>query len=395
MNLEFTKDEKEFRQEARTWLEDHVPSEKPPEDLRALREFDLSWQRTQYEGGWAGISWPKEYGGRGLSQVQQLIWHEEYASSGAPNIGSCFVGMNHAGPTLIACANEKQKADHLPRILRGEAIWCQGFSEPDAGSDLASLRTRATVDGDELVVNGRKIWTSYAPVANYQELLVRTGSVESRHRALTWVICDMSAAGITIRPIPNVNGIVHFAEVTYDDVRVPLENVVGIVGEGWNVAMATLSFERGSAFIAHQIELTRVIESVMSLAREIAGPDGRRPAIEDDEIGRRVALARAEAAALRAMTYRTVSRALTESRPGPEGSIIRLYYSELAQRVHRLGYDIAKARLSDIRLGDDVWAPNYLDSLARTIGGGSKDIQRNIIGERVLGLPRQRMAQRQ
>jgi alkylation response protein AidB-like acyl-CoA dehydrogenase len=393
MNLNFTKEDIEFRDEARTWLEEHVPTEPPPDALQALREFDLDWQRTQYEGGWAGISWPKQYGGRGLSVIQQLIWHEEYASAGAPNIGSCFVGMNHAGPTLIECANDAQKAEHLPLILRGEVIWCQGFSEPDAGSDLASLRTRALIDGDELVVNGRKIWTSYSPIADFQELLVRTGSLESRHRGLTWVICDMTAPGITIRPIPNVNGIVHFAEVTYDEVRVPLEKVVGKIGEGWNVAMATLSFERGSAFIAHQIELSRTIEDLMNLARETSMSDGRR-AIEDDETGRRLALARAEASALRAMTYRAVSRALVERRPGPEGSMIRLYYSELVQRVHRLGYDIAVGYSTDGNLSGPL-ARDYLDSLARTIGGGSKEIQRNIIGERVLGLPRQHRVEQQ
>lgn len=393
MNLDLSVDDQDFRDEARVWLEENVPTERPPFDLTELREYDCSWQRTQYDAGWAGINWPKEYGGRGLSLTQQLIWHELAAMAGAPEIGSCFVGMNHAGPTLIARASEQQRAEHLPPILRGDVIWCQGFSEPDAGSDLASLRTRGEIDGDELVVTGQKIWTSYAPIADYQELLVRTGEPDLRHRGLTWIICDMKSPGISIRPIRNVHGIVPFAEVFYDEVHIPLTNVVDAVGEGWSVAMSTLSFERGTAAIAHQIELAKTIEQLVDYARSTTGPDGRRPAIADDEIGRRLALARAEAAALRAMTYRIVSRAAKQGTPGSESSIIRLYYSELVQRVMKIAYDIEKGRteLADVEeRRPNTWWYSYLDSIRTTVGAGTKDIQRNIIGERVLGLPRGR-----
>lgn len=391
MNLDLLPEDEEFRQEARAWLFANVPSQGPPRDLEKQREYDLAWQRSQYEGGWAGISWPREYGGRGLSLVQQLIWHEEYTKANAPNIGCCFVGINHAGPTLIECASEDQKSEHLPRILRGEVVWCQGFSEPNAGSDLASVRTKGTADGDELVINGQKIWTSYAAIADYQELVIRTGTTESRQRGLTWVICDMHSPGITVRPIRNLNGNAQFAQVFYDDVRVPLSNVVGEVDGGWKTAMATLSFERGSAFIAWQIELSRIIEELAAVAAEVPGPDGVHPAIDDDEIGRRLAVVRAEAAALLGMTYRAVSRAAREGRPGAEGSIIRLYYAELVQRVHRLGYDISKGAPPGATMREErTRAYWYLDSLARTIGAGTKDIQRNIIGERVLGLPRGR-----
>src|SRR5437016_1189352 len=192
-----------------------------------MREFDLAWQQTQWKGGWAGISWPKEYGGRGASLIQQLIWFEEYGRPGLPGFDACFVGLNHAGPTLMARATEEQKGFHLPKILRGDVVWCQGFSEPGAGSDLASLQTRAEVDGDELVVTGQKIWTSFADVADWQELLVRTDRHVPKHRGITWVICDIHTPGIEVRPIETMDHDHEFCEVFYDEVRVPLANVVG------------------------------------------------------------------------------------------------------------------------------------------------------------------------
>jgi alkylation response protein AidB-like acyl-CoA dehydrogenase len=242
-------------------------------------------------------------------------------------------------------------------------------------------------------VTGQKIWTSYAPIADFQELLVRTGEPELRHRGLTWIICDMRSPGISIRPIPNVHGIIPFAEVFYDEVHIPLSNVVDVIGEGWSVAMSTLSFERGTAAIAHQIELAKTIERIVEYARSTTGPDGRRPAIVDDDIGRKLALVRAEAASLRAMTYRIVSRAAKQGMPGPESSIIRLYYSELVQRVMKIAYDIEKGRTELGEVGDRLpsnWWYSYLDSVRTTVGAGTKDIQRNIIGERVLGLARGR-----
>ena len=201
-----------------------------------MREFDLEWQRRQWAGGWAGVSWPVEYQGRGLPLLHQLIWLEECARIGAPDIDSRFVAVNHAGPTLIANGSEEQKAFHLPKILRGEVLWCQGFSEPQAGSDLASLRATGVVDGDDLVVSGQKLWTSFADLADYQELLVRTGPPEGRHRGLTWVICDMHAPGVEVRPITALDGTIHNCEVFYDNVRIPLSSVVGEIDDGWSVA---------------------------------------------------------------------------------------------------------------------------------------------------------------
>jgi alkylation response protein AidB-like acyl-CoA dehydrogenase len=381
MDCTFTLAERIFREEVRTWLEEHAPKEPRPNDLKAAREFDLAWQRTQFEGGWAGISWPAEYGGRGLSLVQQLIWYEEYARARAPYIGLCFVGTNHAGPTLIAQGSQGQKEFHLPRILRGEVVWCQGFSEPSAGSDLASLRTTAEIDGDHLVVTGHKIWTSYGHLAEYQELLVRTDRAAAKHRGITWVIGDMRAPGIVVRPITTMAGDPHFCEVIYDHARIPLANVVGRINDGWAVAMSTLAFERGTAFMAEQVELARVVEELIDLARS------RGRSIQSHDLGPRLATLRAEVAALRAMAYVTVSRGQREAVPGPEASIIKLYHSELHQRVYRMALDVMGPEGLE---RSQKWTKPYLVSFNYTIAAGTSEVQRNIIGERLLGLPKGR-----
>ena len=391
MDIRFSAAEEAFRADARAWLEANVPRGPRPAgvDLRERRDYDLAWQRRMFEGGWAGVSWPREFGGRGASLMEQVIWYEEYARAGAPEITTTFVGLNHAGPTLIACGSEEQKAYHLPRILRGDVVWCQGFSEPNAGSDLASLQTRAVFDGAELVVSGQKIWRSFGNVAEFQELLVRTDPEAPRHRGISWVICAMDSPGIDIRPITTLTGDQHFCEVFYDDVRIPLRNVVGQLHDGWRVAMATLGFERGTAFLSEQIRLARRLEDLAALARSVPGPRAGR-AIDDDEIGRRLALARAEVAGLRAMTYRSVSLAVRTGVPGAEASIIRLFFSELVQRIDLLALDILGPAAVERCEGSPAarWADSYLAGLSQTIGGGTKDIQRNIIGDRVLGLPR-------
>lgn len=388
MELRFSKEDDEFRDQVRTWLAENAPREARPRSGPAMREFDLEWQRRQWEGGWAGISWPVEYGGRGLSLVRQLIWYEEYAKLGLPPIDSRFVGLSHAGPTLIVHGTKEQQAFHLPRILRGEVVWCQGFSEPGAGSDLAAVRTRAVVDGDQLVVNGQKIWTSFADVADYQELLVRTNSELPRHRGLTWVICDMASPGIEVRPIRMMDGGQEFCEVYYDDVRVPLANIVGSIDNGWNVAMATLSFERGTAFMLHQVQLADTLERLIEVARSRTGRRGR-PLLDDEEIARALAELRAEVTALKALTYMSVSRNMRSEVPGPEGSMLKLQWAELSKRVHRLAVEIfsPESLMLDGAL-DGGWTHGFLHSFSNSIGGGTSEIMRNIIAERVLGLPR-------
>ena len=391
MDLDLPQEMRDFREEVRTWLAEHVPREQQPHDGPGMREFDLAWQRAQYEGGWAGINWPAEYGGRGLSLLQQMIWYEELAWADAPDIGVSFVGINHAGPTLIARASDEQKAFHLPKILRGEVVWCQGFSEPGAGSDLAGVSTRAEIVGEDLVINGQKIWTSYAELADYQELLVRTTRGDRRHAGITWVVCDMKAPGITVRPISTMSGPAHFCEVFYDDVHLPLSNVVGEVDDGWSVAMSTLSFERGTGFLRDQVGLVRLIDQLVELARNRVDRRGR-PRIADDTIAERLATARAETAALTAMALADISRNGRRPQPGVEGSLVRVFFSELGQRVAKLAVDIVEDDGLEARPYGlpDAFAAEWYRSFAATIAAGSKDIQRNIIGERLLGLPKGR-----
>jgi len=394
MDIRFSPEDSQFREQVRQWLYENAPTEpRPPmHDLVASRAFDAAWQRKLFEAGWAGIAWPKEYGGLGLSLTRQLIWYEEYARSSAPPVGVesiLFVALAHAGPTLIYSGTEAQKSFHLPKILSGEAVWCQGFSEPSSGSDLGSLKTRAVIDGDHLVVNGQKVWTSRADVSDYQELLVRTDPDAPKHKGITWVICDMSSPGITVRPITNMSGTAEFCEVFYDDVRIPLSNVVGGLNNGWRTAMSTLSFERGTAFIADQVQLDKDIDALIELARSKTMSDGRK-AIAHDDLAQRLMTLRAECNALRAMTYMDVSRNMQSDLPGAEGSMTRLYYSKMCQRVGRLLMDILEGeglqRMGKHHLGIEHYLYNY----AATIGAGTEQIQRSIIAERILGLPKAR-----
>jgi alkylation response protein AidB-like acyl-CoA dehydrogenase len=389
MDLAFSAEDNAFRDELRTWLTENAPKERRPRNSYEEREFDLGWQRKQYDAGWAGVAWPEQYGGRGLSLIQQLIWHEEYARTGLVPIDTRFVGLAHAGPTLMARATEDQKTFHLPKILRGDVVWCQGFSEPEAGSDLASLRTKGVVDGDELVVTGQKIWTSFAHVADWQELLVRTDPDVPKHKGITWVICDMKLPGIDIRPIKTIDGREDFAEVFYDEVRIPLKNVVGEVDRGWDVAMSTLSFERGTAFTINQVQLTSAVEHLIDVARSRKSINGKA-VIDNESTAMRLARARADCAALRALTYLGISKNARSAEPGPEGSMLKLQYADLAKRVYRLAMDILGPRSLALPLDEDdtEWIHRYLVSYSTSIGGGTSEIQRNIIAERVLGLPR-------
>jgi alkylation response protein AidB-like acyl-CoA dehydrogenase len=376
-----------FREEVRDWLRENRPREPRPNDPRAQMAYDRAWQRAQFEGGWAGISWPTEYGGRGLSPSQQLIWCQEYAEAHCPLVhDSCWLGLNHAGPTLYSRGNEAQKSYHLPRILQGEATWCQGFSEPNAGSDLASLRTRGVVDGDDLVVNGQKIWTTMAHQADYQELLVRTGPEGGRHRGLTWIICDMHLPGVDVRPITALDGELHTSEVFYEDVRIPLSNVVDEIDNGWSVALTTLAFERGPASYGALYELAVLLEDLLEIVRS-REPQARAELRQGGILAHRIAMARAEVQAVHALACSMVSGAERGIQPGHEGSFMRLCATELEQVVTRLAMDVlGPAGLS--RTGAGKWWSAYLESFAETIAGGTSEIQRNIIGERVLGLPR-------
>jgi alkylation response protein AidB-like acyl-CoA dehydrogenase len=386
LDINFSDGERRFRDEVRNWLHANLPGQRPLDTVEA-HPFDKAWQKKQFDGGWAGINWPQDYGGRGLSLVEQIIWYEEYAAAGAPWIGSGFVGINHGGPTLIARGSEEQKRFHLPKILSGETTWCQGFSEPNAGSDLAGIRCSGRIEGDEIIVNGSKIWTSFADVADYQELLLRTDPSAQRHKGLSWVICDMRTRGITIRPIKLISGEADFCEVFYDEVRIPLANVVGGVNNGWSVAMSTLGFERGTAFIYEQVKLKLRVEHLLETAKTTAAPNGR-PLIEDSFLAETLATHRAEVAALRAMTYRVVSEFAKSGQPGNEASVIRLFSSELFKRVTATEMELLGPETLDFAYGDHGPIHEYFRGFAHTIAGGASQIQRNIIGERMLGLPK-------
>jgi alkylation response protein AidB-like acyl-CoA dehydrogenase len=381
-----------FRAEVRRWLQANVPAEPNPPITQSGSEqaaYLRRWQRKLFDAGWAGINWPTQYGGRGLSQREQIIWYEEYARAGAPDGTGLFVGMQHAGPTLMFCGTEAQKALHLPRILRGDDIWCQGFSESTAGSDLAGIRCKGTIEGDHVVINGSKIWTSFAQAADYQELVVRTEAGSKRQQGLSWLICDMRTPGITVRPILSLDGEYHNCEVFYDNVRIPLANVVGQPGDGWRVSMATLAFERGTAFIESQMRLSVTVGKLIEFARHSKDASGRL-LIEDSGVAGRLGNLRARAAGLKAMTYHSAARALVQKVPGPEGTYVALMLAELKQEMYRLWMELLGA--SGLERGDrhDSARPiqQYLFSYAGTIGGGTSEVRRNIIAERILKLPK-------
>lgn len=394
MDLRYSPDDEAFRTEVRAWLDDAVPvygPPPPPGDWAARRAYDTGWQRTMHDGGYAGLNWPVEDGGRGLPATQQLVFLEEYAASGAPYVGINFVGTAHAGPTLIAEGTEEQRRHHLPRILRGESVWCQGFSEPEAGSDLASLRTRAVREGDEYVVTGQKIWSTRAHIADHCELLVRTDPDAPKHKGITWLILDMDQPGVEVRPIKTIDGESHFCEIFLDEARVPVPNRVGDENDGWRVTNVTLRFERGTAFAQHIITLRSQLRRVMALAGQRATGDGT--ASDDPGLRRQVGRLDARVEALWRMTQRCVTEAEATGVPSPLGSAVKLGYSELGQEIAQLGMRLLGRRAigADGPDTDDARAVrDYLWSFQYTIAAGTSQIQRNLIAERILGMPKGR-----
>jgi alkylation response protein AidB-like acyl-CoA dehydrogenase len=395
VDLRYTPDELAFRDELRDWLHQVLPEVGPlpdPADLPARRAYDTDWQRRLFDAGYAGINWPKEYGGRGATPTEHLIFIAETERLGAPYVGCNFVGLLHAGPTLILEATDEQKAFHLPPILRGDHVWCQGFSEPNAGSDLASLSTRAIRDGDHYVITGQKIWTSFAQIADYCEMLVRTDTEAPKHRGITWLIMPMDTPGLDVRPIKTAHGTSEFTEVFLDEVRVPVANRVGAENDGWRVAMVTFSFERGTAFISELLGAMRNLHELAGVAKKVL----RRGATawDDAEIRREFGRLQAEYDALWALTKRNVSQAARTGVPGPGGSVFKLYYADVQKRAGALAYRILDRMtlgmhdLGDLSSVDFVGDRVY--SLTLSIAAGTSQIQRNIVGERILGLPKER-----
>ena len=392
MDLQYSQADQEFRQRARVWLSTNVPKAPRPAHGDAAAQFDRDWQRKMFEHGWAGVSWPKAFGGLGLSGLQQVIWYEELARARAPHyINTTYVALMHAGPTVIARGTDEQRAFHLPRILSGDALWCQGFSEPNAGSDLASLKTRGVVDGDDIVVTGAKMWTTDAKHADYQELLVRTDPDSQRHKGLTWLICDMKTPGMDIKPIRTMLKDEHVNMVFYDEVRVPMANIVGEINQGWSTAMATLSFERGIGFIGDQLELYERVGRAIDMAGKVRLEDGTL-AIDDAGISQKLASLKADALAIRAMTLADIAETDRSGMPGPKGSMMKLLvtgaHKALSELVgEMMGWDFLEF---DGDRSAHPWTYDYLWSWVFTISGGTSEIQRENIADRVLGLPRAR-----
>ena len=397
MRLKETPEEQRFRAELRGWLDETLPTlppEPPFEDWTAKRAYDTGWQRRLFEAGYAGISWPQEYGGRGATPSEELIFLEETEKAGAPYVGCNFVSTLHAGPTIAAEGTPEQRARYLPPILRGDNVWCQGFSEPEAGSDLASLRTRAVRDGDHYVVTGQKIWTSHAQVADYCELLVRTDPDAPKHRGITWMVMPMDSPGITVRPMRTLTGESEFSEMFLDEVRIPVENVVGAENDGWRVAMVTFSFERGTAFVSELLGSMRLLTDLVEIARKT--PLGQGTAWDDAGIRRDLTLVAAELDAQWALTKRNVARAARHGSPGVGGSVFKLAYHETRERMGEVALRVlGRARLAlddptglSARHLDHVHQRLY--ALSLSIAAGTAQIQRNIVGERLLGLPKER-----
>ena len=399
MDLALSEAELAFRDDVRVWLVDNLPEGwgltgyREPQSFEEKLEFAKGWERTLADAGWAGISWPKEYGGRGATLMEKVVFHEEMARARAPQLSVNFVGINLAGPTIMAHGTEEQKRRYLPPILTMEEIWCQGFSEPNAGSDLASVQTRAELRGDRFVVNGQKVWTSFAHVARWCILLTRTDAAESAHAGLTYLIVDMQSPGIEVRPLRQITGDAEFNEMYFTEVRVPRANLLGEVGGGWRVAMTTLMHERATLGVGLQVQLRIALDELRALSRTIL-VDGL-PRSADPLVRQRIAQLVIEVEAMRINGLRGLTRMLQGEQPGPEGSVNKLMWSELNQRIAETALELlgpygtlAEGEQRSPHSGR--WAYGYLRSRANSIEGGTSEVLRNILAERVLGLPRGR-----
>jgi alkylation response protein AidB-like acyl-CoA dehydrogenase len=384
VELRDTPQEAAFRQEVREFIAQNLPEASRTRSARRSEDADLDWSRKLGEAGYAGLTWPREYGGAGAPYSHQAIFLEELARAEAPShLG--VIGLGMAGPTIITWGTEEQKARYLPKILDAGEIWCQGFSEPDAGSDLAATRTRIEDKGDHFLVNGQKVWSSFAHIADYC-ILVGLGLPDApRYKNLTYVIADMHAPGVEVRPLVQITGHPEFNEIFFTDVRVPKENVLGDVGDGWQVAMTTLLHERGTLGFALSATLDVAVRKLIALADERKVTD---PILRD-----RIAREWVELQALKYTNYRSLTTLTKTGIPGPEGSASKLVWSENNQRLTKLALEILGSHAQLTNGGgyaDGYWQYQQLRSRGNTIEAGTSEILRNIVAERVLGLPRSR-----
>jgi alkylation response protein AidB-like acyl-CoA dehydrogenase len=394
MDLTYSPEELAFQREVRTWLKKNVPKRDPGE--RAMESSDpkriaraKEWQRKLFDAGYLALGWPKEYGGQGMDVIRQTIVNEELVRARAPQIIG-MMGIQMVGPTLIGHGTEEQRKRHLKKILTADEIWCQGYSEPGSGSDLASLRTRAEIDGDFFVVNGQKIWTSNAQYADWMFCLVRTDPEAPKHRGISYILIDMKSPGVTVRPLVQMTGDAGFNEVFFEDVRVPRANLVGGLHSGWQVANATLFHERN--MLASTTRTQQSLDALLRLAR--AQRRNGKPATADPLVRQRLADLAIRVETMKLEAYRQLTDALRKRPPGINASVNKLVTCEL-------NHDLARAALElmgptgwlgrkDPRVRDGgVWPLDFMFSLGLIIGGGTAQIQKNIISERGLGMPRE------
>ncbi len=388
MDLRLTETESAFRDEFRAWLQANLPEasetsgrESDPNYWNELR----GWQKQLFEGGWAGVSWPKEYGGRGATPIEESIYLSELAAAKAPErVG--VIGEGLVGPTIIAAGTEAQKETFLPRILDGTHIWCQGFSEPDSGSDVGSLATRAVREGDEFVVNGQKIWTSFAQIADWCLLLVRTDPDAPKHKGISCLLVDMKSEGVSVRPLRQMSGDSGFNEVFFTNVRVPADHLLGQLNDGWRITITALMNERANLGSGLYMMFKASLDELVAQAKKLKS-NGQ--VLAADPINRqKIAQAYLELEIFRLNSNRALSQITQNAVPGPEGSILKLFWSEMNQRLVRTAMEVLgdRAQLADFDQGK--WIYRYLRSRGNTIEAGTSEIQRNIIAQRVLGLAR-------
>ena len=393
MDFNYSAEQEAYRTQVRNWLEANQPApltaaerERIDEDL--LWERNKKWHRRMYDGGWIGLNWPKEYGGRGATFIEQVIFQQELGRMGLP-MGINVLGIIMTGPALMQWGTEPQKQRYLKPIIMADEIWCEGMSEPGAGSDLAAMETRAVLHGDSFVVNGQKVWTTHAHRADFCQLFVRTDADSPKHKGLSCLLVDMKAPGVTVRPLKQISGDAEFNEIFFEDVRVPKENLLGPLNAGWQVLVSTLMHERFG--ISETIGGTEVIlAQLIELAKSI--PLNDHSAADDNEIRQQLAQFAIEATAKKYNGLRALTRRLKGQQPGAESSIGKLVSTELSQRMTKFAarllgpYALLERR--SLFAPDGDWMRRILQSESLTIAGGTSAVQRNMIGERILGLPK-------
>jgi alkylation response protein AidB-like acyl-CoA dehydrogenase len=395
MDLSFTEEEERFRQRVREFMKANLPEGWGTPGYKGAAgeetmELQRDWTRRLHQAGFLGMAWPKEYGGQGASQIELAIFNEESARFRAPGPLN-GLALILVGPTIMVHGTDEQKKRYLPKILSCEELWCQGFSEPNAGSDLASLRTRAELVGDEFVVNGQKCWTTQAQIADWCILMTRTDPAAPKHRGISYLLVNMKSPGVTVRPLRQITGGHEFNEMFFDNVRVPRENLLGELHGGWRVGQTTLMNERGTSALAVWVRFRQTYQELVEMAR--TQTRNGKPATADRTIRQQLAQAYVDLEGLRYVSYRTFSKILKGGTPGPEGSISKVLWSELNQRMNELALTLQGptsqlVRHSDYAVEDGRWQFTFLRSRANTIEAGTSEIQRNIIAQRVLGLPK-------